>query len=329
MKAIFLIALFSVSPSFTQAKLVDKTVALVNGDLILQSDIVEFQKTFSLRREIDPLVGLTQFSAPSTNDILQYLIQETLILQKSAPTEEEIEEEINAVQRNNKISREQLKEVLHGQGVSFEIYRKLMSVSVAKRKLVDRELRPLAAVSDEEVKNHYYTDSAYLNRRKEQKLVLSYSFQQLIIPNSKLADATVKRLQSGEDLDSLSTSLANDGVESTKLSSISEESLNSNIKQAIQGLRVGEITKPIPAGSGYLVLRITSIGAPRDPDFEKEKEKIRATIFQKSLLNQLKRWTDPLHGFHLVNSRSTESFRRVIAHDILEETSWPLAKNIR
>lgn len=292
MKALILATLFFLFSLTTHARLVDKTVALVNGDLVLQSDITEFQKTFSLRREIDPLVGVTQFSSASTSDILQYLIQETLILQKSASTEEEIEEEVSAVQRNNKISREQLKEVLRSQGVNFDIYRKLMSVSVAKRKLVDRELRPLAAVSDEEVKNFYYTDSAYLSRRKEQKLVLTYSFQQLIVSNSKLADAAVKRLKEGEDFDSLSTSMANDGVESTKLNSISEENLNPNIKQAIQGLRVGEVTRPIPAGSGYVVLRITSIGAPKDPDFEKEKEKIRATLFQKSLLNQLKRWTE-------------------------------------
>lgn len=291
MKALTLIFLWLFTLN-AHARLIDKTVALVNSDLILQSDISEFQKTFSLRREIDPFVSLTQFSSPTTEDVLQYLIQETLVLQKSVPTPEETEEEINLVQRNNKISREQLKEVLRSQGVNFEIYQKLMGVSVAKRKLIDRELRPLAAVSDEEVKNHYYTDSVYMSKRRDQKLVLSYSMQQLIVPNAKLADSIHKRLRDGEDFDSLSSSMANEGVESTKLNSISEESLNSGIKNAIQGLGVGEVTKPISAGSGYLLLKITAIGAPKDPEFEKEKEKIRSVLFQKSLLNQLKRWTE-------------------------------------
>ena len=64
------------------------------------------------------------------------------------------------------------------------------------------------------------------------------------------------------------------------------------IREAIQGLKVGETTKPVSAGSGYLILKVTSVSAPKDPSFEKEKEKIRGMLFQKALLNQLKVWTE-------------------------------------
>lgn len=292
MKKFSPVFLFLALTSVAQARLVDRTVALVNSEVILQSDVNAFKKNAALRREIDPFIGLTGFSSDNAKDIQEYLVQEKLALQKSAPTEEEIEEEINAIQRNNKIGRDQLKEVLRGQGVDFEDYRRLMAVSVAKRKLVDRELRPLAAVSDEDVKNFYYTDNAFQSRRKEQKLVLTYGIQQLILPSSSLAETASKRIRAGEDFDAVTADLAGQGAESSRLPSISEENMNPKIREAIQGLKVGEATKPVSAGSGYLILKITEIGAPKDPTFEKEKEKIRGMLFQKALVSQLKTWTE-------------------------------------
>lgn len=224
--------------------------------------------------------------------MLEYLVQEKLVLQKFPATEDEIEEEINAVQKNNKIDREALKQVLSSQGVRFEDYRKLMGLSVSKRKLIDRELRPLAAISDEEIKNFYYTDPASRTAVKGEKLVLSYNLQQLLIPNSNLADTVAKRLRGGEDFDSVASELAGKGVEFSRLGTISEENMNSKIRESIQGLKVGESTKPIATGAGYMILKITEIGAPKDPVFEKEKERIRGMLFQKALQNQLKIWTE-------------------------------------
>jgi peptidyl-prolyl cis-trans isomerase SurA len=283
------LALFNLN---AEARLVDKTLALVNSDVILQSDLGAFRKNYALRKEIDPFVALSGFSSEQAKDILDYLVQEKLVLQKTPPSDDEIEEEINAIQRNNKISREQLKEVLKSQGVNFDDYRRLMAVSVAKRRMIERELRPLAAVSDEDVKNHYYTDKSTKDRRKEQKLVLTYSLQQLILPNARVSEDATKRLRAGEDFDAVSSDLSSRGAETSQLTAISEDNMNPRIREAIQGLKVGETTKPIAAGSGYMILKITELGAPKDPSFEKEKEMIRSNLFQKALVNQLKVWTD-------------------------------------
>jgi peptidyl-prolyl cis-trans isomerase SurA len=286
---VFLCLLLS---THSHARLVDRTSALVNGEVILQSDLQSYKKNFSLRKEIDPFVGLVNLAIGENKENLDYLIQESLVLQKFPPTEEETEEEINAVQRNNKITREKLKEVLLAQGVNFDDYRQLMRVSVAKRKLVERELRPLAMITDEEVKNQYYTDSSLKERRKEQKLVLKYNLQQLLLPNSKLSEFAHKRLKAGEDFDAVASDLGSEGAESSKLGTISEENMNSMIKDSIQGLKVGESTKPISAGTGYMILKILEISAPTDPVFEREKERIRSVLFQKALLGQLKLWTE-------------------------------------
>ncbi|MGZ3705168.1 MAG: peptidyl-prolyl cis-trans isomerase, partial [Bdellovibrionota bacterium] len=200
--------------------------------------------------------------------------------------------EINAVQRNNHIDRDHLKEVLKSQGVKFEDYRRLMGVSVSKRKLIEKDLRPLAAISDEDVRNFYYTDSVFANRRKTQKLVLSYTLQQMLLPTEAMAQTAQKRLHAGEDFDSVAAELSSRGVETSRLASMSEENINPKIREAIQGMHVGESTRTIVAGDTRMILRILEIGAPQDPVFEKEKETIRNELFQKALVNQLKLWTE-------------------------------------
>lgn len=292
MKKFSPVFLFLLFPLLAEARLIDRTAALVNGEVILLSDVNSYKKNFNLRREIDPFASLVGLTLGEQKENLEYLVQESLVLQKFPPTEEEIDEEINAVQRNNKIDRDRLKEVLSAQGVKFDDYRQLMRVSVAKRKLVERELRPLAMVTDEEVKNNYYTDSSSREQRKAQNLVLKYTLQQMLLPNVKLADSVSKRLRGGEDFDALASELASEGAESSKLGTISEENMNAKIKDSVQGLKVGESTAPVPAGNGYMILKILEISAPTDPVFEREKERIRSELFQKALRNQLRLWTE-------------------------------------
>ncbi len=276
------------------AREIDRTAVLVNGDVVLKSDLISLRKNFSLRREIDPFVGIAGFTPDPSKEkeSLDYLIQERLVLQKYPASDEEIEEEINAVQRTNRIDRDHLKEVLKSQGVKFEDYRPIMGISVSKRKLIDRDLRPLAAISDEDVKNHYYTDPAFQAQRRENKLTLSYTLQQMILPTSPLMELAQKRLKSGEDLDSIASDLAGKGVENSRLGTISEENLNPKIREALQGLKVGESTQPVPTGSGYVVLKIMEIGAPKDPSLERDREKIRNKLFRDALVNQLHLWTE-------------------------------------
>ena len=290
MQFILCIIAFAINPNVSHARLVDKTTALVNADLVLYSDIEKIKSEFSLRREIDPLVNLTGFTPEK--DSLDYLIQERLALQKFPASEEEVEEEINAVQKNNKIERDKLKEILAAQGVKFDDYRGLMKVSVSKRKLIERELRPLAIITDEDVKNFYYTDPTYREKKREQKLALTYVLQQMLITTESVANEAKKKLKNGEDFDSVASELAGKGIEVTKLGAMAEENLSPKIKESIVNLKVGEATAPISTGTGYMILRILEIGAPRDPDFEKEKDQIKNNLFHTALLKQLKSWTE-------------------------------------
>jgi peptidyl-prolyl cis-trans isomerase SurA len=274
------------------ATLVDKTAAIVNSDVITLSDTQYFVKNMSLRQELDPFVNFFKKAPDNEQEILQYLIQEVLIMQKLLPTKEEVEEEINSIQRNNKIDRDKLKDVLRAQGINFDDYYSLMKVSAAKRRLMEREIRPLSQVSDEEVKNFYYTAAEFQARKGARSLILSYDLEQLALPTKELADEASSKLKQGNDLSAIASNLSERGVELNQLGMISEEKLAPSVLKAVQGLRVGEYSPAIFTGSGYFILRIREISAPSDPVFEKEKENIRNRLFQKAMARHLMDWTE-------------------------------------
>jgi len=283
-------ALLLISSYPLQARTIDKTTALVNSDVITLSDILSFQKNFSLRKEIDPFIGFFRLAPQKSSEIIDYLIQEKLILQKFPTTKEEAEEEINSVQKNNQINREKLIAVLSSQGIKFDDYMALIKISVAKRKLMERELRPLSNISEDDIKNYYYTAPEFLEKTKNQNLVLTYNLSQMAIPNQTIANTITKRLKAGEDFDALSSEFSSMGVENSSLGNISEENLSPLIHKSLTGLKVGEATAALAAGGGYQILKINSIGAPKDPIFEKNKEAIRNRLFQKTMFSQLSVW---------------------------------------
>lgn len=287
----YILALALLAGGSAQARLVDRTAAAVNADVITLSDIQAFPRTSGPRRDLDIFFNFFQMNPQSEADIMDYLIQERLVLQKFAITKDEVESEINNIQTQNKIDRDRLKLMLASQGLDYDEYERFMKVALAKRKLIG-ELRALAIVTDEEVRNHYYTSSEFADRSKNQRLLLSYTLEQMSLPSEDLAKEVSRRLRAGEDFDSLAAEFANRGVDRSSLGTFQETRLSGPVREALAGLKSGASTKPIYTGSGYQILKISEIGAPKDEGFERLKEQIRNQLFRKSMLAQLKLWTE-------------------------------------
>jgi peptidyl-prolyl cis-trans isomerase SurA len=276
-----------------EARILDRTVAIVNADVITLSDTTKFRRYFNLRKEVDPFVAFFGLNPEALKDITDHLIQETLVTQKMAPSKADVDEEIQTILRKNNIELDALKNILSAQGVSFEAYTQLMGISVAKRKLIDRELRPLAVVTEDEVKNFYYTDPAFLARKKKQELLLSYDLSQARIEGQQLATEISDRIAAGEDFDAVTARYVDRGVRTAALGVLREDSLSQQIRNSLDGLKVGDSSKPVALGTDFYVIhKINSISAPKDPVFEREKSQIQSILYQRAMQRQLQLWTE-------------------------------------
>lgn len=289
--ATFVVFFSAANPA--RARLIDQTAALVNSNVVADSDIQKFKRQLGIRKELDPFIAFFNYVPKTDKEILAFLIQEALVMEQFKPSPEDIDQEIDNIMRENSLTLDVLKSVLGSQNVSYDEYRVIVGFSIAKRRMIDRELRPLAIVSDDEVKNFYYTQQEFRKERNNSKLLISYDVSQLQAPSKEIATKAYEELSRGVDLESVVSKFSADGVESVELGVLREDKLNKKIRDSLDGLKVGESSKPVSlGGSVYVIHKVNSISAPHDPVYEGMKDRIKSVLFQRALKQQLELWTD-------------------------------------
>ena len=64
------------------------------------------------------------------------------------------------------------------------------------------------------------------------------------------------------------------------------------LELAVQNLSPGEISDPVKSKAGIHILKVLGKKVITDPQFEKEKEKIRSELFEKAFQKNFKNWLE-------------------------------------
>jgi parvulin-like peptidyl-prolyl isomerase len=64
------------------------------------------------------------------------------------------------------------------------------------------------------------------------------------------------------------------------------------IERAVQGLNAGGVSEIITTKGDFQIFKVLSKKRVTDPQFDKEKEKIRAQLFEKAFQKHFKNWLD-------------------------------------
>lgn len=281
-------------PLLAGARLIDRTEAVVNKTVILYSDIQTFKEQAGLRRQTDPFLGFLGYNPSTNEEIRNFLVDEAIILSAFSASDEEVEQQIAQVrQQNNGISETQLKDMLRSQGINFNDYKNTIKVVLAKNKMIRQELQPLVNITEEEVKNYYYTGKEFYARKKSQSLVLSFDLVQVVLESKKAADDFYEIFRRTNDLEAALSEVDQGRLKVNQLGMLKETDLARNIRGALRGLKSGEFTKPIHlSDSFHQILFIKKLGAPKDSKFEEIKGRIQNMLFQKALKKQARLWLE-------------------------------------
>lgn len=289
---IFVAFVFLSSSQPAIAKIIDGTAALVNSSVIAISDVQKFRQHIPVRKELDPFIAFFAYVPQTNQEILDFLVQEALVLELYNPSPEDMDQEINNIMRENSLTMDVLQSVLASQNVSFEEYRRIVGISIAKRRMIDRDLRPLAIITEDEVKNYYYTQKEFRKEQKGRKLLISFDVVQVQIPDAATADEIYGELIKGADFDTTVAKYLDKGVRKVELGVIREDQLAKPVRKTLEGLKVGDSSKPVSLGPVSVIHKIKAISAPHDPVYEELKQRIRSMLFQKALKQQLVLWTE-------------------------------------
>jgi peptidyl-prolyl cis-trans isomerase SurA len=267
----------------------------------LLSDIENFRKSLGLRSQLDPLFAGTAVAAQGMNvaqaDVVNFLIDEQIILASYPVTDGEVDQEINSILANNKIDRNALRTTIREQGYDFESYFELIRVSAAKRNLIDRDIRTKVTITEDDIKNHFYNHYSKTNKAQR-----TYQLK-IISVNSKnyknqaaaksYAQTLVDDIKRGERFESVAKRASDDpsSTHGGDLPPLQEDQMSSSIKKAVDSLKLGEIqTVYESALNSYLIIKLIDIKSSDDTLYEQVKENIKNQMVAAEYQHQISLW---------------------------------------
>lgn len=304
----------TVSAKASTGILVDRVEATVNKKAIFYSDIKKFRNLTGLRMKVDPLFANDPLSkkTPTDSEIINYLIAETLILEKFPVSDSEVDQEITNIQNNLHINRDGLKSAISREGYQFEDYQQLMKASISKRQLIDSDIRNKASVSEDELKTEYN-----LNRSGSKNFLGSIHLYLIkitkknykTVKNAKdLYDSALKDIQKGDSFEEVAKKTSDDATATIggDLGFLSYLDMNSVLQKEVQKVLSSKNPQKLKIGNfedstAFTIFKISEISNDVDSGFEKEKDSLRGKLLESEFQHQIKLWIERQRSLNYVS----------------------------
>ena len=293
--------------------LVDRVEAIVNKKAIYFSDIKKFRTLISLRAKVDPLFANDQLSkkTPTDSEIVDFLIAEAIILEKFPVSDNDLDQEINSIQANLHIDRAGLRAAISREGFQFEDYQQLMRASIAKRQLIDRDIRNKAAVSEDELKAEY-------NRTRSSSKTFQGSIHLYLIKVTKknyktvkfakdLYEQALKSLADGVSFEEVAKKTSDDQSANNggDLGFLSYQDMAPSLQKGVQSILSSkspdktQVSK-FEDSNSFTIFKIAEISKTVDSGFDKEKDLLRGKLLEGEFQQQIKLWIERQKGLNYI-----------------------------
>jgi peptidyl-prolyl cis-trans isomerase SurA len=309
---IALLLLFSIGLNPAAAEVVSRIAAVVNKDIITTNQLDQKLKEQLAKKGSQP--SPAQLGA-LRQELLSRMIEETLMQQRIKAlnlkaTDEEVEKALLDVQKNNQLTREQLKEAVNLQGMDFEDYRENLRSQILRYKLLGEEVRSQVNVPEREVVEYY---RAHLD---DYRLPAEVQLSNITFPISnkaseqerqkiqEMANEALERLQRGEALDEV-VKIYNKtyGATGGELGRFLYKDLVPGFADAIKGVAAGGFSRPVISADAIHLLRVDELQPARLRQFDTVKEEIYEKIMDQKIDARVKEWTKNLKARSFIDIR--------------------------
>jgi peptidyl-prolyl cis-trans isomerase SurA len=290
--------------SSAQSAVVDRIRAIVNSEIVTQSDIEAFKQRLNHNQPIDELLLIGQ----TTDELkknerfqLDYLIHERLMRSEIkrlnlSVTIERVEQEIRDLARRNNMSRSDLLAAVKAQGMGVAEYQQFIRDRIERQSLVESEIISKVRVTDEDI------IGAYQRQFPESKTgQFEYTLSHILFTPKKggeqaareRATSVAARLISNpQSFEALAEQHSEDPnfSQGGSLGVFKTSDLPPQWDVALLDLEPGQVSRIVPSRAGFHILKVNQKRLIPDPAFEKQKEKIRSQLFEAGFQKHFKDW---------------------------------------
>ena len=302
------IVALSCSSGESEAVIIDRIVAVVNEDIITLSQLKEITVPYLEKMKAKYSMEYNEEQVKETEmRILDQLIDEKLVDQEAKRlqiviTEKEVDLGIRDVRENNKLSDEQFKQVLEGEGMTFERYREELKNQMQKMRLLDQEIKSKIQVREEEVEEYYTQHTQDFNTPPEVKLqqillmIPPQSTEQDISQLRQKAEGLLKRIKEGEDFSGLAALHSQDASAASggTIGFFKRGELMPLLNDVAFSLPAGEVSQVIQTPQGFHIIKLLEKREREKMTKEELHKEIQGILYNQKLDEKFKQWLNDL-----------------------------------
>lgn len=299
MKSFLLIFLFSLS---CNAKVLDKIYAVVNDEIITDSDISTYLQNLKTNNFINDILFFDpeekKKAIESKDYLLKKLIDEKIIESQIKKlniviTPEETNAEIDRILKAKGITKADLAATLKKEKKSFIDYQDFIKKSIERKALIAREIQSKIKISDEDVVSFYVS-----KKGKDSTQIYEYELEQMsfrakspdqLEPSHEKAMRALSRLKSNEDFKKVSIDTSDDG-ESIEFGKFKSGEMRPEIEKSVSNLKMGEFSEVVQTPVGFQIFKMKKKSIINDPDLAKAKPQIQQILLQNAYKDHLDYW---------------------------------------
>jgi peptidyl-prolyl cis-trans isomerase SurA len=306
MPAVLLFLMFTALPA--KAEIIDRVVASIGDNAITHFDVEKeggalFKQIISSTPAEEQEVKLKDAREKALNN----LIEKVLLLRAARKagidvTADEVRAAIENIKRENKINEEELLSALKKEGIDFERYKEEVKGQIIRSKVIDKRVRGVIGVSDEEVmiyyernKNDFATDEE-IRARHIIFLIPKAAGEERVTEIRKRAEEVLEKASAGEDFEALAKKYSEGPSASNggDLGFFKREDMVKEFSSAVFPLKENEISGLILTPFGYHIVQLLERRGGAALPFEEISKKIKARLYSEELKRGIKEFIEGL-----------------------------------
>ena len=290
------------------AEMVDRIVAVVNGDIIVLSELRQISRNY-LDRMSDQfkVAGGEEQLREAEKRILDQLIDEKLVNQEADRlaitfSEREVDMAVKDMQNRNKLNDAQFAAALAEEGLTMPKYREQLKSQMKKVRVIDQEIKSRIQVSKEEVDAYYEKHADDFNAEPEVRI---QQIRLIIPPESSAgevsriqaqAESILAKIKGGEDFTSLVGLYSQDPTAQAggDMGTFKRGELLPAIDEYAFSMKPGEVSPVIRTEGGFHIVKVLARREPAALSEEERRAEVKEVIFSEKAEEDFKVWIEKL-----------------------------------
>ncbi len=252
-----ILLLLSISEK-AHSEVINKVLAYVGNNAITLYDVQglnpkEYSRMIAIEDEAERSATLAEFEKQA----LEFLIsQEVIVLSAEREgiivAEEEIDAAIAEVAARSNVSVDELEALVEKEGLSLPMYRSQIKTEILNARVRMQVLAPKTVVSEDDIRMHIEQNP------EEYDLYDKYDVRMLMASTEDSLDDALDAVEGGLSFDEAVKQYSTDASATNggKLGFIEPALLSDNMREALEGTKVGAITEPFEVNGQWAVFMV-------------------------------------------------------------------------